>query len=385
MVVKHLVAGSAALLLLLGTAPSVAAPSPVPTVTVRPSDLPVGEPLRVAVLDGRSGTVHLPTGVSVTIDDPAGDWYPDTLLEVAGGYLVSARRGARTVVVTDDGDVRELPRRPYEPVMVATDGRTFLGERTAHLPGRRGYRDLRRFRVSDGRPVGRPLVVPATLDSTVPLVMTRHRVLVTALRKPFPSQDLRTRWWNTRTGTSRPLIGAAPRQFADTLGRVASVRGGIATSDLERRQSVVDLRTGRTLWKVGAPGRGWGREAGVAVSPNGAHLLTVDDAGTMAGYGADFVRRLRVHDARTGTALADFSGFFDTVEDGPPNPKLTWETSDSFVAVAHDDFADGGGSGSFTGTVAVVRCRVSTGACESVPLPSVTTTYFLSLATRASS
>ncbi|MBM9461490.1 hypothetical protein JK386_16420 [Nocardioides sp. zg-536] len=345
-------------------APAHAVP---PTVPVVPSALPVGAavkpPARLVDRDlVRAGKKAVRVGTAT--------YYPQSLHRARGGYLVGSARwgrggrlvGHRVEIVSLAGNKRTVvAKSKYEPLQVASDGRTYIGAAERRDSKGRFTQGLvlRRHRVSDGQPVGRSLTIagyPATITVTKSRVLMGYHPL-----NGKHNGKPRTVWWHTGTGRVR-VVATAPRHPRGmAYGIQASSLDARAFSVIKRNRQVVrDIRTGKRLWATSAA------EVVVTFSGDGKKALTFADTLPVdpESESDEFVaRRLLVRNARTGRLLATFTGIFDTLEYGSGT---RWESNDTFLVHAYERVNDPDVYPT-PGGPATVRCRVSTATCQRVP------------------
>ncbi|WP_028644330.1 hypothetical protein [Nocardioides sp. URHA0020] len=347
------------------TAAHAAAPPP-PTVSVVPSELPVGAAAKpqARIVDGK---LLRPGKKAISLASLGSR--PGFPHRARGGYLIdfsdykgSRFLGYRVVFISDSGRKRYVVKgSPYRIEKVASDGRTYIGAKERRKNGRFKQGEiLRRIRVSDGRSLGKTLEIAG-----YPLMMevTPRRVLTGYVPSNGPHVGApRTLWWTTSTGKIRVVATGAgyPSGMPETQGAsfdshaFSAVKGG--------RQVVFDTRTTKRIWKTAV------NEALDEFSPDHKKVITTarpSGAGPEESDGY-VLRQLSVRNARTGRLLVTFRGVFQGTNSPRPFTAPThWETSDTFIVRAYDRLVAEDYWHNPEGE-APIRCRVSTATCQRV-------------------
>jgi hypothetical protein len=334
-------------------------------VPVVPSELPAGVAPGIASIDPSSHELTRPGRAPVTVLPDSG--WADTLLRVRGGYLVSVRTTfwKRVLVLVDDDGSQRVVRSGwrFDPSMVASDGRSFIAVyQRNHRRGVEAAYVIRRFRVQDGRAVGKALVRP--YRGPFPRALTVTSTAVT-LVSPHPvgkrGVEARTERWDTRTGRVR-LISKNLNTAEDSetpRGWAASMTSHVVGVNHGLRQVALDSRTLKPLWRTRAG------EALQQFSPDGRSVVTFSRR-LYFGIGDGAFQKVSIRNARTGEVRADFTGYFAWSSFGLPSAEgFGWETSDSFVAYAYDDVVVAE-EDVYPGAGGMVRCTVSTASCERI-------------------
>jgi hypothetical protein len=337
----------------LATAPVAAVGSPAPSVTFKPSQLPVGSAPRAAWLNRLDGTLNQPGQDPITLNGDKA--IAGNLFQARSGWMVAySWKSFWASHVRPDGRIDRQARGVVE--IVSADGRSYLTSDQQYNSSTDTFSLLvRQLRVSDGRELARHrFPLPGSGDISF-VQMASGRVLLERSESlgRGGSKGIRytTMWWTPRTGKVS-VLWCRTRLDREEVTQPASTVAGrlIAVREGRTGQSIRDLRTRRPLWRLPAG------ELAASFSPNGKVLVTVT-----RGKGANEVRELRARDARTGRLKSTFRATLEA-------PFVqAWESSSVFVVYAGDRMkAD---NDALIGP-ALVRCSLGTVACERVDAPT---------------